>query len=158
MNEELYDQIKRDIDKYRVKLVPKKDSAFMRVLGKLAALIGNKSFMTNFWTTIGRTIYYPVGVQLPFVHVGVLEHELVHVKQWDKWGPLMSISYMLLPVPFFFAWFRWRWEREAYMTQLRRSTNKEETINWITDTLWHNYGWCWPRKWMRKWFWKHLGN
>ena len=91
-------------------------------------------------------------VKDPFQYKNILEHELVHVEQWKKWGIILWITYLFLPVPFGFAWFRWRWEREAYLVQIRSSSNCEKKINQIVNSLWYGYGWTWPKSWMRQWF------
>ena len=124
----------------------------MRALAPALRLIGNRAFMDHYWTTIGRTIYMPVGVEDPYDHPGVVEHELVHVQQYERWGILFMISYLLLPLPAGLAWFRWRWEREAYMVQIRNAADKESEIERVIGSLWSGYGWPWPRGRMRAWF------
>lgn len=47
---------------------------------------------------------------------------------------------------------RWVSERNAYMVNIREGGRYEDTIEKAVKTLWSNYGWCWPRAWMRKWF------
>lgn len=127
----------------------------MKVLGFLLRAVGNKRFVTGYWTTLFRTIYYPTRVVDPYVYHVTLKHECVHIAQWDKWNILFSISYLLLPMPFFLAWFRWRWEREAYLVNIRAAVDRELAIERIVDSLWTGYGWPWPRKRMRKWFLEH---
>jgi hypothetical protein len=137
---------------HRVRLVAKRDSRLMDVLAWLLRPLGARDFLSHFWTTIGRTIYYPTRVADPFAHPDVLEHELVHVRQWQRWGVLFWISYVLLPLPFGLAWFRFRWEREAYLVQLARATDRDREIARIVDALWFGYARPWPRSWMRRWF------
>jgi hypothetical protein len=108
------------------------------------------------WTTIGRTIYYPKDVRHPLAHPTAVEHEFVHVRQWERWGPLFWLSYLLLPLPIGLAWFRWRWEREAYLVQLAHRTDKAVAIEQIVEALWSGYGWPWPRPWMRRWLARQL--
>lgn len=139
----------------RVRL--KAESRLMRVLGWLLRLIGVRDFMMRFWTTIGpRTIWAPAGVSLAHLEAYALtiRHELVHARQARRWPVVFQVSYLLLPLPFGLAWFRWRWEREAYLVQLRAGAM---TVDEVVDTLWRNYGWCWPRAWMRAWFKRAVG-
>jgi len=125
----------------------KHNSPLMKFINFFVRII-NPKFMEMF-TTIGSTIYVPENNVLPRI---ILKHEIVHVEQWRKWGILYYISYLLLPIPFGLAWFRWKWEREAYMVNLAYCSD----IEWCIDILWDNYGWCWPKPWMRAWFEKEL--
>lgn len=73
-----------------VRIVRKQDSWLMRVLGKL--LFFNKRFMTDYYTTVGSTIYTPVGEDN--VSDAVLAHEYVHVYDARKLSlPLFSFLY-----------------------------------------------------------------
>lgn len=72
------------------KIAFKTESLLMKVLGKI--LFFNKSFMNNYTTTLGRTIYFtnrnyvkshPVTTRVTLVH------ELVHVKDYEKYGPIL---------------------------------------------------------------------
>jgi hypothetical protein len=135
-----------------VRLRPKAESRLMRACGFLLRAIGQRAFVERFWTTLGRTIYYPACVSDPLAHPVVLEHELVHVRQFRRWGVWMWFSYLLLPLPFGLSWFRFRWEREAYLVDLAHAADRECEIERIVDTLWFNYGFPWPRRWMRRWF------
>lgn len=130
----------------------KDSSKIMKVASWFLWFIGMKrKFMENYWTTWGGVIYYPTKVGHPWQgdSYKIIAHEMIHVEDHDKWGYWMEASYVLFPVPFFFAWFRWRWEREAYLLSIvAYGRDVERTV----QTLWHNYGWCWPRFLMRRWF------
>jgi hypothetical protein len=136
----------------RVRLVAKAESRLMRACAWALRPLGNRVFMARYWTTIGSTIYYPACVADPLAHAVVLEHELVHVRQWRRWGVLMWLSYLLLPLPIGLCWFRFRWEREAYLVELAHATDREREITRIVDALWFGYAFPWPRPWMRRWF------
>jgi hypothetical protein len=136
------------------RVVAKQGSRRMRVLAALLWPI-NRAFMGRYWTTLGRTVYYPTSVSDPFAHADILEHELVHVRQWQRFGLWMWLSYLLLPLPFGLAWFRFRWEREAYLVEISRAEDREREIDRVVDALWHGYGWPWPRSLMRRWFQHH---
>ena len=139
-----------------VKLIKSEDAKLMRFFAVLLALIGNDRFLRSFWCTIGRKIYYPQCVTDPWKHVTIIEHELVHVQQWIKWRLLFAISYLLLPLPFGLAWCRWRFEREAYLINIRASSNPHAEVAWVVESLWSKYGWTWPKPLMRKWFMKQI--
>ena len=144
----------------RVRFVRKDASRFMRFLGWLLGLFGTTSFMRYAWTTIGRTIYVPteadltLGVNADGVGFGdryrsSLEHEIYHVEQYLRLWHLHSVLYLLFPVPFFLAWYRWWAERWAFLHQIR---HYNLSIDLVVSTLWGIYGWPWPRTWMKRWF------
>jgi hypothetical protein len=58
----------------------------------------------------------------------------------------------LLPLSAGLAYGRWFIEREAYLVQLFFATSRAKEIERIVESLWKNYAWTWPRKWMRRWF------
>lgn len=149
--------LQRQLAAARARLRPKTGSRLMRLCGALLRLLGNPRFMSEYFTTIGRTIYFPTAVADPFEHSAVLTHELVHVRQWARWGPIFSVSYLVFPLPVLLAWGRWRWEREAYLVQLRAAEDSEEAIAWAVERLWTDYAWPWPRPWMTRWFRRALG-
>lgn len=121
----------------------KDQSLFMKILGKI--LFFNKSFMTNYITTIGETIYYPTASYVnghPASAFIVLLHELVHVKDEKAISkPIFDGLYLLpqilalLAIPLFFvigfwsllfllfamplpAYFRMNYEKRAYIASL----------------------------------------
>jgi hypothetical protein len=144
--------LERALGTHRVRLAPKRGSRVMRAAALLLRAIGSRDFMDRYWTTVGRTVYYPSCVADPRAHPDVLEHELVHVRQWERWGVWLWVSYLLLPLPFGLAWFRFRWEREAYLVQIERAEDRAREIERVVNALWYGYGFPWPRAWMRRWF------
>jgi len=143
----------------KINIVHKDRSRLMRVISKLPFI--PKNFMTTTWTTIGNTIYAPTYVNKDLrdcaVHFeATLRHEKVHVRQYSRYTiPGFLFIYLLLPVPIFLAYGRWRFEREAYLENLKRHSDplkKEKMIERIVNTLWNDYAWCWPKRWMRAWF------
>lgn len=130
----------------------KDKSRLMRLIGVVLGLFGLD--FNRFWTTIGpRTIYAPVGTRLTAGELQrqrvIIEHELVHIGQARRWPGWFQLSYLLLPLPFGLAYFRWVWERRAYLVDIRAG---RLSIEEVVDTLWASYGWCWPRPLMRRWF------
>lgn len=108
----------------------------------------------NVWTTIGATVYYPRDRPNPPEQTDwELRHELVHVEQWRRYGVWFWISYLLLPVPIGLAWYRWRWEREAYLVDLKIGVPLEDVLRALGSWT---YFWPWPKRWMRQWFEKQI--
>jgi len=128
------------------------------------------TFLTNYTTTLGRTIYYPFGWNINKVDEGdyvVLNHEIKHVKQALSLCPscptvgilLFSILYLFIPLPIGFAYFRWKFEREAYRVswytwlELGRKPKLDFYIEQMTGP---NYLWTWMIKsQVRLWFTQH---
>ena len=74
----------------------KDQSLFMKILG--AILFFNPRFMTGYATTIGYTVYLPSKSEFdadPEQYLRVLTHEFTHAMDYDKWGILLSLSYLL---------------------------------------------------------------
>ena len=126
----------------------------MRFLGWILKPI-NPDFMTSYWTTIGETIYYPTSVNIPEWHTGIIEHEKVHIAQWRVYGLWFWFSYLFLPIPFGLAWWRYAWEREAYLVDIAaRRMTIQEVARILSSS---KYGWAWPRPWIEKWLRKQVG-
>lgn len=134
-----------------VTLVSKKDSRLMNVLSWL--LPWRYAFMNRMWTTVSsRRIHAPAWVDVTGniePYRSVILHELVHVAQFKRWGFLMGLGYLFPLVPIPCAYWRWKFEREAYLVQIRDfGRDIDETV----DTLWWSYAWLWPKPLMRAWF------
>lgn len=149
-------QIRKYILDHNIRVVNKRKSWVMQLWGALLAPIGMRAhFLDNFWTTLGKTVYVPSKrfEENTVFHISthlVWQHEFMHVEQWEKWWILQPLTYALFPVPLFFAWFRWRWEREPYLKINICKGNA--SVEAIVHTLWVNYGFVWPKALMRKWF------
>jgi hypothetical protein len=132
------------LDDQGVKLKAKKDSFFWRMIGKVFPQFN------TFWTTINKTIYYPAHVENPLdpKYKNIIDHELVHVDQAKKYTfPLFAFLYVFFPLPVGLAYFRWKFEREGYLGQIRTGTS----IDRVVETL-SMYFYPWPKSWMKKWF------
>jgi hypothetical protein len=141
--------VRAAIDAAGATLRSKRGSPLMAVLSYLFPW--RAWFLRSAWTTIGRTIYAPVWVDVEGnlePYRTIIGHELVHVAQWRRWWVLLWLGYLLLPLPVGLAWCRWAAEREACLVQLRAGAD----IDAIVDVLWRRYGWPWPRCLMRRWF------
>lgn len=107
------------------KIIKKSESKFMRLLDKVLRTISFgkiDNFMENFTTTIGMTMYVTDHWDLASsaTKYSTLEHERIHLRQSKKYGSvLFSMLYLLFPLPIGFAWFRTKFEMEAYEVTLR---------------------------------------
>ncbi|HSN98423.1 MAG TPA: hypothetical protein VLS89_08995 [Candidatus Nanopelagicales bacterium] len=128
---------------------------------------GQRTYLSHYVTTLGRTIYVPDDFDEwpPTRAWQILRHELVHVAQFERYGwALMIVLYGVLPLPVGLAWFRARFEWEAYVETLRavaesegmeaaRSPALEEEI--VRRFTGPDYAWMWPfpgmvRRWIRE--------
>lgn len=126
----------------------------------------NRNFLKGYYTTIGPIVGVPEDWEKRSAgsRQAVLEHELIHIKQCKKFGlgnawvglPLYTILYLLLPLPMGFAYFRWRFEREAYTHGINVKLEAVQDPGWrpaLRATLINRatlqltsgkYGWTWP--------------
>lgn len=155
-----------------MELKKKSESRLMEVIDCLPFV--PNTFMRDFWTTIGNTIYVPTrhdhdagwGTNVwRMRHSPTITHELVHVAQFKKWTlPLMALGY-IGPTPFLlpFVWTHWsilvlalvlaplscglayfRWRIERAAYLV--NVRLGMSTESVADTLWHNYFFCWPKK------------
>ncbi len=134
-------------------LVKKEDSKLMRFISVLL-FWQKKVFMENYITTIGRTIYWPSTVPM---QESVLKHELQHIRDYNKWKILFSLSYLFFPLPAFWT-MRAHWERKAYKISIQYWVKENPTnTDWIVGFLQQQfctsrYLWMWPsKKAVEKW-------
>lgn len=144
--------------KLGVELVSKGDSRLMKALAFIFRLVGVD--FINVWTTVGRKVYVPAKFGNKFTlgffdkHATTLSHELVHVEQMRKYSTtLFALLYLFLPLPIFFSYFRWKFEREAYMVNVRAGVPLTAVLAALHSPL---YLWPWPKPLMRRWFRKKL--
>lgn len=146
----------------------KSKSRLMKTAGFLLHMLsGGKadSFMSNFVTTLGTTVYVPnawMGMT-PEKRVVLLRHERVHMRQQKRLGMARFLfMYLLWPVPIWFAKKRRDFEREAYTESIKAdhyfygfiyvdTAEYKEFI--VTDFSGPCYMWMWgPRKDNERWF------
>lgn len=149
-------------------LVKKDDSAFMKVINILLMIITfgqMKTFMTNFVTTIGRTIYVNKDWEhrTPHQQAMVLRHEGVHIAQEARIGFLKyKFMYLFWVFPTLCAVGRRDLEQEAYsesmraraeyfgVKTLRHKGYKEHMLSIFSGP---SYFWMWPwKKQLNEWF------
>lgn len=142
-----------------VRVVPKAGLWHQRVADvflRAVTLGGQDRYLTDYVTTLGHTIYVPSGWEdVPALRrYVVLRHEVVHVRQFERWGVVgMVLLYGLLPLPVGLAWGRARLEWEAYAETLR-ATAEVEGLDAARDGRLHDeivarftgpdYAWMWP--------------
>ncbi len=129
-----------------------------------------KTFYTEYTTTVGNVIYYRAGWRRETAELKdcvILGHEGRHVRQFIKWGLgsakigilIMGLLYLFVPLPVCFAWFRYRFEREAYKVSyyLWLELGGDPGIEYCVENLTAGqYLWTWVlKKQVRKWFQKH---
>jgi hypothetical protein len=83
------------------KLVYKSNSKLMAVLGWILGLVGAKTFMSSFWTTIGSTTYLPTDPVFLEQNWAVLFHEGKHVIQMRNYTLPFYFMLYLFPLTLF---------------------------------------------------------
>lgn len=120
---ELEAEIRSEFPKFKV--VPKSESGLMKAINAflLAVSFGQaKSFMTGYATTLGTTVYVtPTWPQRSETDKMILlRHERVHMRQAKRLTRvLFSLLYLLPFLPVGLAYFRARFEMEAYEETIR---------------------------------------
>jgi hypothetical protein len=121
--EETIEVIKAQFPEF--KLVPKDTSNFMKFLSFCSLVLSfgkNKTFMSDFTTTIGYTVYTPSNWENKpeSSKVEVIRHEAVHMSQIRKYSFFgFYFLYLFIPLPILFAWYRFKFEREAYAESIK---------------------------------------
>ena len=154
----------------RVRVVRKSEHWHQRAAAKLLWLVtfgGQRTYLSNYVTTLGHTIYVPDDWDAwhPDHAWQVLRHELVHVRQFERLGWLgMILVYGFFPLPAGLAWGRARLEWEGYRETLRAVAESEGIAAARAPELHRHivarftgpdYGWMWPfpgtiRRWFRE--------
>lgn len=161
----IINEIKLEFPKFKV--VCKSDSWMMKVIDiflKIVSFGQANKFMTVFVTTIGNTIYVPNSWDTldDVFKISVLRHERVHMRQSKKyWFPFYSFLYLFVFFPVVFAWYRKKFEQEAYEESLRAMVDlqgkeildKIDPEFFISQFTTGAYLWTWPfRKSITKWY------
>jgi hypothetical protein len=132
----------------------KSSSRLMRLLSVL--LFFNPRFMTHYVTTIGHWMWVPEAwdTWADAAKEQLLRHEAVHMRQQRRYSfPLYAFLYVFFPLPIGLAWFRARFEWEAYSESIRARVERyglehfkdldlrDQYISYFTTGA---YGWMWP--------------
>lgn len=163
--EKLLDDVKSEFPDFKV--VKKSQSGLMKAIGGFLKVITfgrMNTFMTSFITTIGTTVYVPDmwDTRSPSAKAITMRHERVHMRQARDVGRLkFSLLYIFLPVPLVWAYYRARFEKEAYEESLKAyheyygekfltSALKENIVGHFTSA---EYFWMWPwKESIEKWY------
>ncbi len=124
-----------------------------------------RTYLTGYQTTIGKTLYVTSDwddwtADRRYV---TLRHEAVHLRQFRRYSlPVMAVLYILVPLPMGLAYFRARFEQEAYAETIRAAAEvwgpavprepayRARIISQFTGPA---YGWMWPfRKSLGRWY------
>lgn len=147
-------QVLAQFPKYR--RVNKSDSNLMKAISWFLLMLSfgkNTSFMEHFTTTIGYTMYVPNGwdTWTEQSRLAVLRHEHVHMGQARSCGVFWySFLYLFVFFPIGLAYWRMRFERQAYVETLRAyrdygfsfdDARKQAICAYFTGPA---YGWMWP--------------
>ena len=148
-------------------IIEKEKSVLMKFIDTALKIITfgqMKLFMTGFITVLGNKVYVPSSWKDATVtsKAEVIRHERVHMRQSKKYGRvLFSILYLLVPFPLGIAYFRKKFEQEAYEESFRAIYEyhgekaftpalKEGMIAHFTTA---QYFWMWPfRKNLETWY------
>ena len=114
--------ISQEFPKFR--FMSKDKSLLMKMIHIFLQLItfGRSKFMDNFVTTIGHTVYTPSSWHSwkDDTKSDILAHECIHMRQRKKYGPvLFEALYIFIPIPLFYAYYRAKFEMEAYEVSIK---------------------------------------
>jgi len=176
-NKNFAEELERVTKVYGVRVTNKKEKYwFWKILDRILRILSlgkKKNFLTETTTTFCETIYFPVNWSPKVaddLDIVTLHHELVHVSKIREFGESdaiygmfwFTLLYLFLPLPVGLAWFRYKWEREAYL----KSAHIAESLGYKIDPevfvdllSGPAYVWAWPfKKQIRKWFEKNAAN
>lgn len=163
--EALLGEVKQEFLDFEI--LPKNKSVLMKFIDAALKIITfgqMKNFMTGFITVLGNKVYVPDAWEDTTLtsKAEIIRHERVHMRQSKKYGRfLFSFLYLAVPFPAFFAYFRKKFEQEAYEESLKAlheyHGEKIFTPNLKEGMLAHfttaQYFWMWPwRKDLEKWY------
>lgn len=144
-----------------LKIVPKSASRLMSFVNTLLLILSfgqQQHFLVAYTTTIGDNIYVPAdwdGYD-DRSKVAILRHERVHLRQQRRLGLFwFGFLYLFAFFPIGFAYFRMRFEQEAYAESMLAYaehygwpalTNTDYRASIIAHFTTAQYLWMWPWK------------
>ena len=153
----LLDEIRREFPRFQ--LIRKDRSRFQRALHYtlIAITFGQmREYLDGYHTTLGRRVYVTRDwdERHPLDRYVTLRHERVHLRQFRTYSlPLMALLYLLLPLPMGLAWFRARFEKQAYAETIlataevwgrEHAADPDLRNHIIRQFTGPTYGWMWP--------------
>ena len=165
-NQEFFSLYLKYMRLYGMKVYSKKDKwhTLWKILDKILKVLSRgkaPSMLTDFTTTLGTRVFFPVDWSIEhatFEDCVTLQHEAIHAQQYKQLGPLMWVLYLLVPLPIGLAYFRYKFERDAYLqsySAARKYGNRPDIEHYVRVLSGPDYLWTWPKKSVRKWFKKH---
>lgn len=163
--DELLKKIREEFPNFKV--LKKSESSLMKTIGRFLKFVSfgkMTTFMDSFITTIGTTVYVPDSwdSRSSSSKAITMRHERVHMRQARDWGRIaFSFLYLFFPLPFVFAYFRMKFEKEAYEesliaayeyygTTLFTQALKDDVVQHFTSA---EYMWMWPwKKSVEEWY------
>lgn len=103
-------------------LIPKEDSKLMNFISKL--MFWNPAFKTM-TMVIGHKVYMPKSIIGTKLEKDILSHEAMHIKDFERFGVLIPLSYYILPA---IVSGRAFWEWRAFKQDLLRWKKEKGTI------------------------------
>lgn len=135
----------------------KADSPLMRAIGlalRVLTLGQSCAFLQEYLTTMGTVVYVPTRWSDfdEITRCVLLRHEAVHMRQAQRYGRLKySLLYAFAFFPILFAWYRTKFEMEAYAESIKAEaqyrglrqlrTSRSFYIRQFTGPA---YLWMWP--------------
>jgi hypothetical protein len=122
-----------------------------------------RDYLGSYHTTIRKTVYVTSDWDSHSAdeRYVTLRHEAVHLRQFRRWSlPVMALLYLMLPLPMGLAYFRARFEWEAYAETIRatdevfgRQAARELRAHVVSQFTGPSYGWMWPfRRQVERWY------
>lgn len=164
--ESLLVELKEEFPRFR--LIHKSHSGFQNLIHKVLKVVTfgqMTTYLSQYHTTLGQRIYVPdswdeTSENSRYV---TLCHERIHMRQFRRFTwPGMTLLYLLVPLPMGVAYFRARFEMEAYAESVRAATEvwgpehvrdpdyKAYLFSQFTSP---SYGWMWPfRNGLERWY------
>jgi len=152
----VFEEIKSEFSDFEI--ISKNNSVLMKFIDaglKIITLGQMKTFMTRFITTLGNKVYVPADWDMYSLvgRIEVLRHERIHMRQAKKYGRfLFSFLYLMVPLPGGLAYFRKKFEMEAYEESLRtlyfylgdKAFTPAQKDFYVSQFVSSNYFWMWP--------------
>lgn len=152
---DLVDKLSKEFPGFKV--VVKGDSKPMKFLNFFIRL-WNPDYMKRYTTVFGKTVYMPKYLIGTDTGVEILRHEAVHIRDYQKWGPIFVLTYAFLPLPVVITG-RAYWEFRGYVESMRAEyeqygTVPDYSIDFYTRQFTSaSYLWMFPfPKTVRGWF------
>ncbi|MBP6632126.1 MAG: hypothetical protein KA297_22085 [Kofleriaceae bacterium] len=164
--EALVAELRQEFPRFRV--VHKHTSRLHRAIHHTLVVVTfgqMRTYLDQFQTTIGQGIYVTPDwderdADERYI---TMRHEAVHLRQFRRWTlPGMAVLYVLLPLPLGLAYFRARFEQEAYAESVRATAEvygieaarspvlRAHILGQFTGAA---YGWMWPfRRQLDRWY------